>query len=42
MRLKKYRVDKWLIICVFLFFLISVLTIGSAQRLIGVPDLMKR
>ena len=42
MKLKKYRVDKWLIICVFLFFLISVLTIGSAQRLIGVSDLMKR
>ena len=42
MRLKKYRVDKWLVIFVFLFFLISVLTIGSAQLLIGVSDLMKR
>lgn len=42
MKLKNYRVDKWLIVCVLLFFLISVLTIGSAQILIGVNDLMKR
>ena len=42
MKLKNYRVNKWLIVCVFLFSLISIFTIGSAQRLIGVDDLMKR
>lgn len=42
MKLRNYKVDKWLIITVFFFCLISVFTIGSAQNLIGVDDLMKR
>lgn len=42
MKLKNYRVNRWLIISIVLFALISVLTIGSAQRLIGVNDLMVR
>ena len=42
MKLHNYKVDKLLIVYVLLFFLISVLTIGSAQKLIGVDDLMKR
>lgn len=42
MKLRNYRVNKWLIICIFLFSLISIFTIGSAQRLIGADDLMKR
>ena len=42
MRLHNYKVNKWLLITIFLFALISIFTIGSAQRLIGVDDLMKR
>ena len=42
MKLRNYKVDKWLLITVLLFCLISVFTIGSAQELIGVSDLMKR
>lgn len=42
MRLHNYKVNKWLWVTIFLFALISILTIGSAQRLIGVDDLMKR
>ena len=42
MRLHNYKVNKWLLITVFLFALISIFTIGSAQKLIGVDDLMKR
>lgn len=42
MKLRNYKVNKWLIICILLFFLISVLSIGSAQILIGSTDLMKR
>lgn len=38
--MKKFKVDKWLVIIVFVFFLISVFTIGSAQRLINSNDLM--
>lgn len=40
MKLRNYRVNKWLPITIFLFCLISIFTIGSAQRLIGVNDLM--
>ena len=42
MKLKNYRVNKWLLVTILLFAIISVLTIGSAQRLIGVSDLMNR
>ena len=42
MKLRNYKIDKWLIITVILFCFISVITIGSAQKLIGVDDLMKR
>ena len=42
MKLRNFKVDKWLVICVLLFSIISVFTIGSAQRLIGVYDLMRR
>ena len=42
MKLKNYRINRWLFISIVLFALISVLTIGSAQRLIGVNDLMIR
>jgi rod shape determining protein RodA len=42
MKLRNYRVNKWLLITIFLFAIISIFTIGSAQRLIGVDDLMKR
>jgi len=42
LKLRNYKVDKWLLITVLLFCLISVFTIGSAQELIGVSDLMKR
>ena len=42
MKLRNYRVNKWLLVTIFLFAVISILTIGSAQRLIGVDDLMKR
>ncbi len=42
MKLKNYRINRWLFISIVLFALISVLTIGSAQRLIGVNDLMVR
>lgn len=42
MRLRNYKVNKWLWVTLILFAVISVLTIGSAQRLIGVNDLMSR
>ena len=42
MKLRNYKVNKWLLVTIFLFSIISILTIGSAQRLIGVDDLMKR
>ncbi len=42
MRLRNYKVNKWLLVTIFLFAVISIFTIGSAQRLIGVDDLMKR
>jgi len=42
MKLRNYRVNKWLLVTIFLFAIISIFTIGSAQRLIGVDDLMKR
>jgi len=42
MKLRNYRVNKWLLVTIFLFAVISIFTIGSAQRLIGVDDLMKR
>ena len=42
MKLRNYKVDRWLILCILLFSVISVFTIGSAQRLIGVNDLMVR
>jgi len=42
LKLRNFKVDKWLVICVLLFSIISVFTIGSAQRLIGVYDLMRR
>lgn len=40
MRLNKYKVDKWLISCIALFFLISIFTIRSAEVLLGSNDLM--
>ena len=40
--MRNFRVDKWLLISIILFALISILTIGSAQRLIGIDDLMRR
>ena len=40
--MKKYRVDNFLIISVLLFSIISIFTIGSAQRLINHDDLMMR
>lgn len=42
MKLRNYRVNKWLLVTIFLFAIISIFTIGSAQRLNGVDDLMKR
>lgn len=42
MKLHNYKVNKWLLVTIFLFSIISILTIGSAQRLINVDDLMKR
>lgn len=42
MRFHNFKVHKWLFIVIILFCLISVLSIGSAQRLLGVNDLMYR
>lgn len=40
MNYHKYKVDKWLIFSILLFGFISIMTIGSAQRLINENDLM--
>lgn len=40
MKLHDFKIDKWLLIIVILFSIISIITIGSAQQLIGVKDLM--
>lgn len=40
--MRNYKVDKWLLITIFLFSIISVFSIGSAQILIGANDLMFR
>ena len=42
MKLKDFKIDKWLLIIVILFSIISVLTIGSAQILINRTDLMNK
>lgn len=42
MKLRNFKVDKWLIFTALLFALISIFTISSAQKLIGVSDLMTR
>ena len=42
MKLKNFKVDKWLLIILLLFSTISILTIGSAQKLIYENDLMTR
>lgn len=42
MKLKNFKIDKWLLIIVILFSIISVLTIGSAQILINKTDLMSK
>lgn len=40
MKLRDFKIDKWLLIIVILFSVISIITIGSAQQLIGANDLM--
>ena len=40
MKLYNYKVDKWLLFSIILFFIISVSTIFSAQNLIGSNDLV--
>ena len=40
MKLRDFKVDKWLFIIIILFSIISIFTIGSAGKLIGKPDLM--
>ncbi|MBP3920059.1 MAG: FtsW/RodA/SpoVE family cell cycle protein [Bacilli bacterium] len=40
MKLNKFKIDKWLIICIILFFLISIISIRSAEILLGTKDLM--
>ena len=42
MRLRNFKVHKWLLITIMLFSFISVLSICSAQKLLGVNDLMVR
>ena len=42
MKLHKFKVHKWLIVTILFFCLISVLSIGSAQKLLGVNDLLVR
>lgn len=42
MKLKDFKIDKWLLIIVILFSIISTLTIGSAQILINRTDLMAK
>lgn len=42
MKLNKYKVDKWILIIIILFSIISTLTIGSAQILINRTDLMTK
>ncbi len=42
MKLGKYKVDKWLVVVILLFAFISIMTIGSASRLINSDDLMWR
>ena len=42
MKLKNFRIDKYLLIIVILFSIISTLTIGSAQILINRTDLMTK
>lgn len=42
MKLKNFKIDKWLLIIVILFSIISTLTIGSAQLLINRTDLMTK
>ena len=42
MKLKDFKIDKWLLIIVILFSIISTLTIGSAQILINRTDLMTK
>lgn len=42
MKLKNFKIDKWLLIIIILFSIISVLTIGSAQILINRTDLMTK
>lgn len=42
MKLKNFKIDKWLLIIVILFSIISTLTIGSAQILINRTDLMTK
>lgn len=39
MKLRYYKVDKWLLFSIIMFFIISVLTIFSAQHLINSNDL---
>lgn len=40
MKLHNFKVDKWLLITIILFSIISIITIGSAQQLIKSEDLM--
>lgn len=40
MNFKKYKIDKWLFIIILLFCIVSIFTIGSAQKLISHNDLM--
>lgn len=42
MKIKNFKVDKWLLTTIILFSIISVLTIGSAQKLINANDLMTK
>ena len=42
MRLRNFKVHKWLLITIMLFSFISVLSICSAQKLLGANDLMVR
>lgn len=42
MKLKDYKVEKWLLITTILFSIISIITIGSAQKLINANDLMQK
>ncbi len=42
MKLKNFKIDKWLLIIIILFSIVSVLTIGSAQILINRTDLMTK